>query len=196
MPYEKSWQTYVSIDFGRRMPAVVWFQVGKVNGENEVHIIDEIIHVENILDEQLLQMILARNREKKYNVINYYGDPAGDAIQSMSGMATIQLFKNKGVIVRYKTDKLSKAIPNGVELVRTYLMNAEGKQRLFISSKCPGIIEDFEMYRYPERKDGSRLKEDPIKDGQHDHGMDAVRYFFLNRFPIRAIYKTGYSPRG
>ena len=29
------------------------------------------------------------------------------------------------------------------------------------------------------------LKLDPIKDGYHDHGCDMIRYFFINRFPIR-----------
>ena len=41
------------------------------------------------------------------------------------------------------------------------------------------------MYLYPEEKDGRPLKLDPLKDGYSDHGMDMVRYFFINRFPIR-----------
>ena len=44
---------------------------------------------------------------------------------------------------------------------------------------------DIENYRYPEQKEGADLKPDPLKDGFHDHGCDMIRYFFINRFPIK-----------
>ena len=47
------------------------------------------------------------------------------------------------------------------------------------------MAEDLEGYRYPEHKEGRDLKELPIKDGYTDHGCDMLRYFFLNRFPIK-----------
>ena len=47
------------------------------------------------------------------------------------------------------------------------------------------MIEDFEEYRYPETEDGKPVKEEPMKDGYHDHGNDAFRYFIINRFPMR-----------
>ena len=47
------------------------------------------------------------------------------------------------------------------------------------------LAEDLENYRFPEHVEGKQLKNEPIKDGLHDHGCDALRYFFLNRFPIR-----------
>ena len=54
-----------------------------------------------------------------------------------------------------------------------------------MDKKCKGLAEDFENYRYPEHKEGTDIKQEPVKDGYHDHGMDMVRYFFINRFPIR-----------
>ena len=63
--------------------------------------------------------------------------------------------------------------------------NANGKRYVHLHKKCLGLAEDFEMYRYPEEKEGKALKNDPVKDGYSDHGMDMVRYFFINRFPIR-----------
>ena len=47
------------------------------------------------------------------------------------------------------------------------------------------VIQDFEEYRYPESEDGKPIKEEPIKDGYHDHGCDMIRYFFINQFPIK-----------
>ena len=46
-------------------------------------------------------------------------------------------------------------------------------------------MEDLENYRYPEAKEGQDLKPEPLKDGYHDHGCDMLRYFFINRFPIK-----------
>ena len=40
------------------------------------------------------------------------------------------------------------------------------------------------MYRYPEEKEGKALKNDPVKDGYSDHGMDMVRYFLLTDFQL------------
>ena len=69
--------------------------------------------------------------------------------------------------------------------VRSFIENASGERFVHLDHKCKGLAEDFENYRYPEHKEGTNLKPDPVKDGFHDHGMDMVRYFFINRFPIR-----------
>ena len=46
-------------------------------------------------------------------------------------------------------------------------------------------------YRYPEHKDGTPLKNTPLKDGVHDHGIDALRYGLINKFPIKEYkYRT------
>ena len=33
--------------------------------------------------------------------------------------------------------------------------------------------------------DADAFREIPVKDGYHDHGCDMLRYFLLNRFPIK-----------
>ena len=42
--------------------------------------------------------------------------------------------------------------------------------------------ETFECDLFLE---GADLKQEPLKDGFHDHGCDMIRYFFINRFPIK-----------
>ena len=83
-------------------------------------------------------------------------------------------------------DNASRNINSGIYHVRNFILSADGTRRLHISEKCPGIIEDIESYRYPDTKDGKELKEAPLKDGTSDHGCDALRYFFINKFPIRS----------
>lgn len=178
--FNPNWETYCSVDFGYRMPAVLWLQVGKVEGGYEVHIIDEIIHKTNIKTEELANKIL----RKDYPVQQYLCDPAGAGVQSTSGLGDVEIFKRRGILPKFKRDKVSRSIASGIDLVRSYLENAQGETRLFINEKCEGIIEDFENYRYPDRKENQLLKDEPLKDGRCDHGMDAIRYFFINRFPI------------
>ena len=181
LSYQKEWETYCAVDFGYRQPAVVWLLVGKVDGDFEVHIIDEIAHKTNIKTEELIQLI----KQKNYPVLKTYCDPAGVGVQSTSGLGDAEIFRRNGIGVNYKTDRISRSIPSGIDLVRSFFKNAEGKARLFISDKCTNVINDFENYRYPDKRENQRLKEEPLKDGHHDHSMDAIRYFFINRFPIR-----------
>ena len=82
-------------------------------------------------------------------------------------------------------DRTSRSIASGVSHVRSFMENANGERFVHLNKKCQGTAEDFEMYRYPDEKQGKALKPEPLKDGYSDHGMDMVRYFFINRFPIK-----------
>ena len=180
-PYNPNHPTFCSIDFGYRMPAVGWFQTYRVGGIWHVNMIDEIIHKTNIKTDELALKIKA----KPYNVLKYYGDPAGVQAQGQSGMGDIEIFRRKGIVVNTKRDKVSRSIASGISHVRGFIENAQNERFFHISKKCVGIMQDLENYRYPEAKEGQDLKPEPLKDGYHDHGCDMVRYFFINRFPIK-----------
>ena len=180
-PYDVNLPTFCSIDWGYRMPSVGWFQTYRQNGEWHINMIDEISHERNIKTDELALKIKA----KPYNVIKYYGDPAGKQVQGQSGLGDIEIFRRKGIYVESIRDKVSRSIASGVSHVRSFIENAKGKRYLHLDKKCQGTAEDFEMYRYSEEKEGRPLKPEPLKDGYSDHGMDMIRYFFINRFPIR-----------
>ena len=180
-PYNPNFPTYCSIDFGYRMPAVGWFQIHRVGGIWHINMIDEIIHQTNIKTDTLAEMILA----KKYNVVRYYGDPAGMQAQGQSGLGDIEIFRRKGIKIFTKRDRVSRSIASGVSHVRGFVENAQNERFLHINEKCTGIMMDLENYRYPEPKEGADLKPEPVKDGYHDHGCDMIRYFFINQFPIK-----------
>ena len=180
-PYMPGVPVFCSIDFGYRMPSVGWFQTYMLGGEIHINIIDEICHITNIKTDTLIEMIKAKN----YNVREYYGDPASKQVQGQSGLGDWEIFRRNGIIVKSIRDKVSRSIASGISHVRSFIENANGKRYIHLHKKCLGLAEDFEMYRYPEEKEGKALKNDPVKDGYSDHGMDMVRYFFINRFPIR-----------
>jgi hypothetical protein len=184
VPYQENLPTYCSMDFGFRMPSVLWFQTYKQDGNWHINIIDEIIHERNIPTDKLAEMI----KKKNYPVITYYGDPAGSFVQGQSGMGDIHIFRKHGIFVEYRMDKLSRDIQSGVSYCRSFFENADGLRRIKIDKRCVGIAEDFEGYRFPEAVEGKAISNNPIKDGFYEHGCDAFRYFILNRFPIRSNF--------
>ena len=180
-PYNPDFPTFCSLDFGYRMPAVAWFQTNMVEGHWHINIIDEIIHESNVKTDDLARRVKSR----PYNVQAYFGDPAGKSVQGQSGLGDMEIFRKFGMGIRCVRDRVSTNIASGISHVRSFIENAKGERFVHLDHKCKGLSEDFENYRYPEHKEGTNLKPDPLKDGIHDHGMDMVRYFFINRFPIR-----------
>ena len=183
-PYNPMLPVYLSLDFGYRMPAAIFFQTGSIGnrGDDHVFIIDEILHEKNLKISKLCEAIQA----KQYRVARVFGDPAGYQLQSSVGMGEADLFRQiTGWPVISRRDKYSRSIQPGISHVRQFMMSADGTKRLHIDHKCTGIVEDLESYRYPEHKEGSNLKNEPLKDGYHDHGCDSLRYGLCGRFPIR-----------
>jgi len=183
-PYNPMMPVYIGLDFGYRMPACVFFQTGKLGdrGRDHIFIFDEILHEKNLKISELCAAIQAKN----YRINRVYGDPAGFQMQSSVGMGEADIFRQiTGWPVISRRDRYSRNVQSGISHVRQYMMSASGDIRLHIDHKCTGIVEDIESYRYPEHKEGSNLKNEPLKDGLHDHGADALRYGICGRFPIR-----------
>ena len=191
--YDGLLPVYVSIDFGFRLPAVVFFVCYKTHETSDtwtIHVIDEIVHKPNLRVYDLADMIKA----KKYRIAQVYGDPAGYQVQSSTGIGEIDLFyKATGWRVFALRDKASRSINSGISHVRNFVRAKDGTRRLFVTPKCKGLIEDFESYRYPEHKENRPLTNLPLKDGHSDHSLDALRYGVVNRFPIRqySLVKKG-----
>ena len=180
--YNPTIPAYCSIDFGYRMPAIGWFQCYQNNGDWHVNMIDEIIHKPNIKIDKLAQLIM----DKPYNVVRFYGDPAGYQSTASTGIGDAELlYRYTGKRVFTIRDKTSRSIEAGINHVRSFIENANGERFFHLNNKCVGIAEDLEAYRYPEHKDGTTLKNEPLKDGYHDHSLDMLRYFMVNKFPIK-----------
>jgi hypothetical protein len=182
--YNSLYPVYVGIDFGFRLPGVVFFQCFKeeINNSWSINVIDEIVHQPNLKITELADMIKSKN----YRITQVFGDPAGYQVQSSVGVGEADLFyKSTGYRVWSLRDKASRSINSGISHVRSFIKSANGERRLFIDSRCRGIIEDLETYRYPEHKEGQQLRDVPLKDGYSEHGADALRYGIVNRFPIR-----------
>ena len=183
LKYNPGLPTYCSIDFGYRKPWANWFQVDhNAKGLPTIYQIDEIGLLENVKTEDLADMV----RKKPYNITAYFGDPAGGGRSSQSGISDIEIFRRKGMRIRYRKDAMTRNVVNGVSHVRRWFEDANGKTHFYVAAKCKGSIQSYENYRYPENRNEQAVKEEPLKDGVYDHCNDATRYMICNLFPIKS----------
>lgn len=122
-----------------------------------------------------------------FNIVSMFCDPAGAAGHESMGTSSVaelrKAFEKTPVRVQFRTDKATREVLGGVRLVTEFIRN----NKLKVSPNCTNCIAAFEGYQNePPRAglDGVELK--PMKDGKHEHYMDAVRYFFVNKFPMSA----------
>lgn len=80
-------------------------------------------------------------------------------------------------------------IDEGLEIIRQRLKRRnDGLYGLIIHPDCKILIDAFKGgYRYAERKEGSPEKEEPLKDGFYDHGMDALRELCINFLEVAPV---------
>ena len=156
----------LALDFGYAAPFVCLWIVGGASGD--VHVIDEYVQEQRTMDEHL-EHIEARPWGRAARVAC---DPAGSGRNEQTAASNVQVLRSRGYSVRTRHSR----IVDGLEMIRAALKPAAGKPTLFIHERCVRLIKAMRSYHYAEG--GSEL---PVKDGQHDHLVDALRYWFVNR---------------
>ncbi len=156
----------LAIDFGYAAPFVCLWIVGGPTGD--VHVIDEYVQEQRTMDEHL-EHLEARQWGRARRVAC---DPAGSGRNEQTATSNVQLLRSRGYTVKTHHSR----IVDGLEMIRAALKPAAGKPTLFIHERCERLIKAMRSYHYAEG--GSEL---PVKDGVHDHPIDALRYWFVNR---------------
>ncbi len=147
--------------------ALVCLWIRQVPG-GAVHVIDEYVQPGRTMAEHIEQI-----RQRNWGAARLVAcDPAGAARHEQTALSDVQLLKSAGFVVRHRSSR----IQDSLELVRTAVCSGTGEVKLYIHPRCKRLIAAMHGYRYADG--GSEL---PIKDGTHDHLMDALRYFFVNR---------------
>lgn len=175
---------YLGLDFGYASATAVCFMAverasGKVCQFDEIYVSRHDV-------EQISNLIMGTLVKWKIGMPEaIYCDPAGNAEELCAGISPVDYLRGKGFNVISKGTKIAP----GLSLVRAYVLNAYGQRRLFITRRCSMTIKSFYGYTY---KLGAHqlVLEEPLKDNVHDHMMDAIRYFFVNRFD-NSKYVTG-----
>jgi hypothetical protein len=107
--------------------------------------------------------------------VTWYADPAG--------AAEIATLRRLGVVVR----RGENDIRAGIAAVRARLETGMLK---VVRARCPNLIVEAQLYRYPDRQEGQADSETPVDD--HNHALAALRYLvarldhqFIRRFSRR-----------
>ena len=100
-------------------------------------------------------------------------DPAGSSRNDQTAQSDVELLRRRG----YRVRTASSRIVDGIEHIRAALQPAAAAPVLFVNDRCVNLIKALECYHY----DPASRSENPDKDGVHDHLIDALRYFFVNR---------------
>ena len=184
MPNKNLHDICIGLDFGYASATAICFMAverasGKVCQFDEIYVSRHDV-------EQISNLIMQKLSHWKVGMPEaIYCDPAGNAEELCAGISPVDYLRGKGFQVISKGTK----IPPGLSLVRAYVLNAYGQRRLFITGRCEWTIKSFYGYSY-KLGTHSLVLEDPLKDNVHDHMMDAIRYFFVNKFD-NAKWVTG-----
>ncbi len=193
--FENDLEFNLGMDFGWSNPTATLFI--QVDDKEDVFIFDELMATETRISEignRILKREYKRDRVERTDHGPFgslrplkhlslskpdyiYCDPSGDAKSEAMGTSSVEELRKSGFNVRY-VKTYPGVIQDGVNTIRKWLQNG----KIFIHPRCTNIIRAFEMYRYPDPKEDIQ-SEVPLKDGISDHWIDALRYFFLNRFP-------------
>ena len=150
---------YVSCDYGTQNATVFLMWQSGTNGK--WYCIDEYYYSGRDETTQKTDNAYADDLQK------FIGDTKIEAvIVDPSAASFIALLKERG----FKIKKARNDVLDGIRYVAT-LLNLE---KILFSSKCENTIKEFNSYVW-DIKASEKGEDKPIK--QHDHAMDAVRYF-------------------
>ncbi|MGH7179009.1 MAG: hypothetical protein ACREJC_16650 [Tepidisphaeraceae bacterium] len=169
-------QISLAIDFGYAAPFVcLWIES---RGEM-IHVIDEYVQPQRTIHEHIDQ-IQARRWGKVRTIAC---DPSGAGRNDQTATSNVAILRRAGFSVRTRRS----GILAGLDMIRTALRPATGPARLFIHPRCARLIKAMRAYHYAPS--GSEL---PVKDGEHDHLIDALRYWFVNLMTSAEVKSKGY----
>jgi hypothetical protein len=170
--YDPNLPLYRTLDFGFVNPFVcLWIQV---DGAGIVRVIDEYVRSRATIDVHA-EEIRSRTAGGEEQVAATFCDPAGKSVNDVTGTSVVRELRALGVVVRFRRS----GILEGIELIHRAIRSGDGQSTFVISPRCQRLIEAMQRYHYPEPGStaGGEL---PLKDGVHDHPIDALRYFFVN----------------
>lgn len=172
---ETTWT--LAIDFGFANPFVcLWVR----EQGRAVHVIDEYVQSGRSLEEHLT-VIESRPWGRVRQVAC---DPAGNSRNDQTAESNVQLLRRRQYVVKSRGSR----IVDGMELIRRGLKTGVGDVTLFIHPRCVHLIRALRSYHYP-----AQLRSElPFKDGEHDHLIDALRYFYVNQKGREGVVERRY----
>ncbi len=108
-------------------------------------------------------------KRSRLNYIEALIDSAANQKTLASEKSVTELFADYGIMVN---PHVNKDLFSGINRVKSYFKNAEGKSRLFIFRTCTNMIREIKSYFWGGG-------ENPIK--KDDHSLDELRYYIMTK---------------
>jgi len=192
LDFNPGWETFACADYGFRNPNV--FLLGQIGPNGEINFIDEV-YTEGQTPLEFAREIRRRGLNPTALKV-FYPDPARpDATAVLEEELMIKGQGHTGGELKVRLDLIRQAIKKGVTdtqgVYRNSKINANSTWRpqMMFDWKCVRSINDFEVYKYAERKDehqetSTERFENPLK--LNDHAPEAVGRFMAGRFGERS----------
>lgn len=192
-PYRPAW---VFVDFGRRRPSVlVVQQFDAVHPQTgATHKLDAIVwELQDAFgkapEDLVVDAWIPRLRELRLPWRFIHGDPAGDSRNDQTHETSANKLRDAlGCAFLPPIQAWQRSKERGEELVSSRICAADGTRSLVWASTgvvdalgqpqlfAPNSFKSMQSLRYPERKPGHAAATESLKDGEHDHDADAIRY--------------------
>ncbi|MDD4110792.1 MAG: terminase family protein [Clostridia bacterium] len=167
----KKWYDNISIDPGLNNPlSAHWYAV---DFDGNVYVIAEHFEAEKdiIYHSNAIKRISNRLGWKSGfgGKIEAIIDSAANQ-KTLAGIKSVtELFFENGIAVNTKVDK---DLYSGINRVKSYFKDANGKPRLFIFKNCINLIRELKGYFWGKN-------DTPTK--KNDHSLDELRYYIMSR---------------
>ena len=180
--YNSNLPIYRGFDLGYTHPAVLWVQFDK----NSVNVLMEYQGSNEVIESvvsKIIPMELKRfGRSAEY--INCSG-PEANKPNDQTGISTCQRLVSEGFEKKFGFTiplKIKKSfVDDGLDLIRTTMMNDYGKTGFRIDPSCSHTIEAL-AGGYHVNENGV-----PVKDDVYDHLPDCLRYIYVNGLDANMI---------
>lgn len=180
-PIPRHWRLYRGMDFGSNNPTVcVWVAL---DDDDNMWVIDEHYEQAETIDFHAGQINAKTNRP----VAATYGDPTGNQWIREFGKRGVHISKaNKEtgttrqhwVLYGINMIKERLKIKPGHFVENIPMEQSFGMPSLFIFNTCKNLVDEFESYRWREKKVNAAqdLNEPDMPEKAMDHALDALRY--------------------
>ncbi|MFA6860701.1 MAG: terminase family protein [Clostridia bacterium] len=167
----KEWYSSISIDPGLNNPlSAHWYAV---DYDSNIFVIAEHFEKGKPVAYHASQIKAICNRLgwhcSSNGMIECLIDSAADQHTLASEKSVTELFYDNGILA---STRVNKDLFSGIQRVKSYLKNANGKARLFIFKTCVNLIREIKSYWWGNG-------DNPIK--KDDHALDELRYFVMSR---------------